>query len=175
MQDFERAVQAQPPTLCGSSLQQSLLWLSRLVWKLWAWVRPLCQKILPQAECEVITHVTSYLRPWCSCRGHTNVRFDTAYKIHFSSSMLLQNVNSDLGKIILCFYQNHGEALTITKRKKENEETEDKNQKSKIKDLQGRNNSLTSMGLIWTYGKWHSAEKPRVCLERREDTLPYTG
>lgn len=28
-----------------------------------------------------------------------------------------------------CFYQNHGEALTITKGKKENEETEDKNQK----------------------------------------------
>lgn len=78
---------------------------------------------------------------------------------------MLQNVNSDLGKIILWGWKSlllyikimakHLQSLK-EKRKWEKE----KNQKSKIKDLWRRSKGLTSEGLIiWTLGKRHSAHK----------------
>lgn len=63
-----------------------------------------------------------------------------------------------------------------TEKKKKRKWEKQKNQKSKIKELWGRRKGLTSKELIiWTCGKRHSAEKPWVCLERREDTPPMLG
>lgn len=60
-------------------------------------------------------------------------------------------------KKLTAFYQNYGQAFTITERKKKMKE---KNQKSKIRDLWRRSKGLTSEGLIiWTLGKRHSAHK----------------